>query len=128
MARIYSNENFPLDIVTRLRQKGHDVLTSYEAGQANQKIPDAAVVAFATQENRIVITLNRDDFVCLHRGGIEHTGIIICKDDRDYDGQAQAIQACLTENSDLSDRLIRIKKQNQPKAKSPVFVYQKYAR
>jgi hypothetical protein len=57
-----------------------------------------------------------------------HKGMIICKDDRDYDGQTQAIQTCLTENPVLSDRLIRIKKQNQPKAKSPVFVYQEYAR
>jgi predicted nuclease of predicted toxin-antitoxin system len=128
MARLYSNENFPIDIVLRLREIGHDILTSYEAGQANQKIADIVVVSFATQENRIVITLNRDDFVRIHRTGIGHMGIIICKDDRDYDGQTQAIQTCLTANPVLSNRLIRIKKRNQLKAKSSVFICQEYAR
>lgn len=32
MARFYSNENFPLPVVERLRALGHDVLTTYEAG------------------------------------------------------------------------------------------------
>lgn len=36
MARLYSNENFPLAMVIALRQLGHDALTSKEAGQANQ--------------------------------------------------------------------------------------------
>ncbi|MFN6470626.1 MAG: DUF5615 family PIN-like protein [Nostoc sp. SerVER01] len=57
MANLYSNENFPLEIVRFLRQFGYDVLTSYEAGQANQGIPDDAVLLFATQENRILVTL-----------------------------------------------------------------------
>jgi uncharacterized protein with PIN domain len=128
MARLYSNENFPIDIVRQLRQMGHDVLTSYEAGQANQKISDAAVLSFATQDDRIVITLNREDFIQLHRSGIEHRGIIICKDDRDYESQSQFVQNLLAENPDLSDRLLRVKKQNQPGSSSPVFVDQEYAR
>jgi len=126
MARLYSNENFPLDIVWQLRQLGYDVLTSYEAGQANQGIPDDAVLSFATQQSRILITLNREDFIALHRSGISHTGIIICKDDRDYLGQAQALQAYLSENPDFTNRLIRIKKQNQPKSDRQVFIYQEY--
>ncbi len=32
MVKLYSNENFPMDIVRELRQLGYDVLTSYEAG------------------------------------------------------------------------------------------------
>jgi hypothetical protein len=32
MARLYSNENFPLPVVHRLRTLGHDVLTIQEAG------------------------------------------------------------------------------------------------
>jgi len=50
MTRLYSNENFPLDMVIELRKLGHDVLTSYEAGQANQGIPDIEVLAFAIRE------------------------------------------------------------------------------
>jgi hypothetical protein len=48
MAAIYSNENFPKRVGEKLRRLGHDVLTSYEAGQANQKIPDDQVLAYAT--------------------------------------------------------------------------------
>lgn len=48
MARFYSNENFPLPVVEQLRKLGHDVLTSYEAGNANRSVPDREVLAFAT--------------------------------------------------------------------------------
>ena len=47
MARLYSNENFPLPVVEELRQLGHDVLTTLEAGYAGQAISDEAVLDFA---------------------------------------------------------------------------------
>ena len=47
MTRFYSNENFPMELVNQLRQLGYDVLTSYDAGQANQAIKDEKVLAFA---------------------------------------------------------------------------------
>ncbi|MEG4227578.1 DUF5615 family PIN-like protein [Microcoleus sp. N9_B2] len=128
MTKIYCDENFPLDIVGHLRQLEYDFLTCYEAQNANQGIPDETVLAFATQQQRILVTLNRDDFIALHRTGVAHSGIIICKDDRDYGGQAQALHACLSENPDLTNRLVRIKKQNQPKSVSQVFIYQEYDR
>lgn len=110
-----------------LRDYGHDVLTSYEAGQANQGIPDPEVLIFATNQNRILITFNRDDFIDLHRSGMTHSGIIICKDDRDYQGQAKFINDFLqSQRTELSDRLIRIQKQNQPKSSTPVFVIREY--
>jgi len=62
MARLYSNENFPLKVVKRLRELGHDVLTSQEAKQANQSVPDEDVLAFATKQNRILLTINRRHF------------------------------------------------------------------
>lgn len=49
MTDFYSDENFPIDAVRVLRQFGHDVLTSYEAGQANQGIPDDDVLAYAVR-------------------------------------------------------------------------------
>ena len=82
MTRFYSNENFPLDLVTELRNLGYDVLTSYKAEQANQSISDENVLKFAHSRGRIVITLNRKDFISIHRQGIEHSGITICKEDR----------------------------------------------
>jgi hypothetical protein len=47
MSLLYADENFPLAAVVQLRGLGHDVLTAFEAGQANQKIPDPAVLAYA---------------------------------------------------------------------------------
>lgn len=129
MARFYSNENLPIDLVEALRQLSHDVLTSYEAGQVNQNIPDQAMLVFATANRRCVITLNRQDFIALHRSGVSHSGIIICKEDRDYQGQAQTLHRYLeTSGQDLGDRLIRIQKQNQPKSKAQVFVVKDNAR
>ncbi|MEA5616885.1 DUF5615 family PIN-like protein [Cronbergia sp. UHCC 0137] len=40
LERLYADDNFPLAIVPQLRQIQYDLLTSYEAGQANQGIPD----------------------------------------------------------------------------------------
>jgi hypothetical protein len=127
LARFYSNENFAIDIVQILRDYGHDILTSYDADQANQSIPDPEVLIFATNQNRVLITFNRDDFIELHRSGINHSGIIICKDDRDYLGQAKFIDDFLqSQTVELSDRLIRIQKQNQPKSSTPVFIIREY--
>ncbi|GAA6618978.1 DUF5615 family PIN-like protein [Scytonema sp. NUACC26] len=136
MIKFYSNENFPIDIVRELRQFGYDVLTSYEAGQANQGIPDEGVLTFATQNARVVITLNRDDFIILHQSGISHNGIIICKTDRDYIGQAQSLYTYLQDLKSqgydstvvLQNRPVRIKKQNQPKSSRQVFIIQEYPR
>jgi len=128
MVDFYSNENFPIDAVRVLRQLGHDVLTSYEAGQANQGIPDDDVLTYATRQNRAVITLNRKDFIQIHRSSIAHTGIVICKDDRDYQGQMRSLHHHLLAVPDLSNRLLRVQKQNQPNAKQQAFVVREYGR
>jgi predicted nuclease of predicted toxin-antitoxin system len=125
---LYANENFPFEMVIALRQCGYDITTTYEAGQANQGIPDDEVLVFAQQQNRTVITLNRDDFVKLHRSGVRHYGIVICKDDRDYSGQVQTLHTYFQSQSDLTNRAIRVKKQNQPKSSSPIFIVQEYGR
>lgn len=129
MARLYSNENLPIDLVRFLRQFNHDVLTSYDAGRANQNIPDHEVLAFAIADNRSVITLNRQDFIRLHRSGIAHSGIIICKEDRNYQGQAEALHYYLeTLGNAMDNRLIRVQKQNQPKAEGQIFIVKNYHR
>ena len=129
MARLYSNENLAIDLVEALRQFNHDILSSYDAGQANQGIPDDKVLDYATLNDRIVITFNRDDFVALHRNGVSHAGIIICKDDRDYLGQAQTLHNYLgTQVDRLYNRLIRVQRQNQPKSSQKLFVVREYLR
>jgi predicted nuclease of predicted toxin-antitoxin system len=47
MARFYADEQFPFPVVELLRNLGHDVLTVQEAGNADQRIPDDEVLAFA---------------------------------------------------------------------------------
>jgi hypothetical protein len=43
MARLYANENFPLPAVEALRGLGHDILTTYESGNAGIALPDEQV-------------------------------------------------------------------------------------
>ncbi|GET43983.1 DUF5615 family PIN-like protein [Microseira wollei] len=113
MLKFYSNENFPMEMVYLLRSLGYDVLTSYEAGQANQKIPDERVLIYATNAGRIVITENRQDFIDLHFTTSNHAGIVICKADRDYAGKVQAIHNFFTQDTQpMNNRLIRVMKQN----------------
>ena len=46
--------------------------------QANQRITDEDVLAFATEHRRAVVTMNRRDFVRFHRRSAEHAGIVVC--------------------------------------------------
>lgn len=124
--KFYSNENFPLPMVRKLREKGYDILTSLEADQANQGIPDEYVLKFAVECNLTIITLNRDNFIKLHQENKQHSGIVICKADRDYAGQIETLDQYLQTQTTLKNRLIRIKKQNQLKTKKQIFVVQEY--
>lgn len=108
MARLYSNENFPLPVVEELRRWGHDVLTIQETGKANQEYPDDAVLQIATDDQRIVLTINRKDFIRLHRQSSDHSGIIICTADYDFKGQAERIHKAIAEHKTLSGQLIRV--------------------
>ncbi|WP_392536009.1 hypothetical protein [Nostoc sp. C117] len=82
------------------------------------------------------MTLNRDDFIALHSSGISHNNIIIYKTDKDYVGQTQTLHAYLQDIKSqslawamtLQNRLIRVKKQNQPKSSKQVFIIQEYLR
>ncbi|MGI0496251.1 DUF5615 family PIN-like protein [Limnospira platensis] len=128
MFRFYANENLTVEVVNGLRQLGCDVLTSYEAGNANQGIPDEQVLVTATESNRCVVTFNRDDFVKLHRSGAAHEGIIICKDDPDQQGLVKVLQDYLATQKTLKNRLIRVLKKNQPGKAQPVFIVREYFR
>ena len=105
-ARLYSNENFPLPVVLRLRELGHDVLTSFDAGNANQGILDPEVLAFAVAAGRCLLTLNRKDFMRLHRENPRHAGIVVCREDADFTRQAERIHAALPDGP--AGKLIRV--------------------
>ena len=90
MARFYANENFPLPVVERLRQLGHDVTTVQETGKGSQQTSDDVVLQTATADRRAVLTLNRKHFVRLHHASPNHAGIVACTVDADFEGQARA--------------------------------------
>lgn len=109
MARLYSNENFHRSVVLFLRELGHDVLTTKEAGLANQGIPDKRVLQFAISKNRIVLTFDRPDFIRLHRNDPNHAGIIACTEDSNSQALAPRIHEALLLSDHLLDKkLIQI--------------------
>ena len=110
MAAIYANENFPRRVVEALRTLGHDVLTSQEAGRANQMVPDEDVLRFAIELGRAVLTLNRLDFFRLHRDtGGRHAGIIACtRDDASPVGFADRIDTAIRSVESLEGQLLRV--------------------
>lgn len=119
MAKLYANENLDLAIVEILRSLQHDVLTTLEAGNANQKVPDSEVLAFAHKQNRIVVTFNYQDFKQLHRISPTHSGIIICTEDKDVAALAQRIHYALEKaGGSLENQLVRI---NRPNLSSQKF-------
>jgi len=108
MARLYSNENFPLPVVEELRRLGHDVLTVQETGKAGQSMSDEDILAFACAEKRLMLTLNRKHFIRLHLEQREHCGIIACTADADFVGLARRIHDAIEAHTQVSRPLIRV--------------------
>lgn len=108
MAALYSNENFPLPSVLELRRLGHDVLTIQETGRADRAMPDEAVLAFASEARRILLTLNRRHFILLHNAGKSHAGIVVCTFDPDFAALATRVHEALTTESDMVNKLVRV--------------------
>ena len=89
------------------------MLTIQEVGQADRSVPDDVVLAFAVQENRIVLTFNRKHFIKLHREIPNHAGIIVCTFDPDFEALANRIHEAVQQNQKTSGELIRV---NRPQA------------
>src|SRR6266404_5735791 len=104
MPLLYGNENFPLPVVTGLRQFGYDVTTVQETKL--QAAPDEDVLAFAVRQGRAVLTLNRKHFIRLHRSWPEHAGIVVCTFDPDFPGQAARIDALIKQEGELAGKLL----------------------
>ncbi len=112
MAKLYANENFPVQTVEELRRLGHDVLTTHESGKSNQGIDDGTVLQFAATEGRCVVTINRKDFIRLHRSGVNHAGIVVCTQDPDYAALAGRIHTAINDCVALNEQLIRVVRGN----------------
>jgi hypothetical protein len=123
MALLYADENFDHPIVAHLRSMGHDVLTAQQAGQANQRILDPQVLAFATVQGRAVWTFNRRHFVRLHlrmAPGNSHAGIIVCTWDDDVAALALRIHQAITALPSLTNQLLKISKpSSRPSSGAP---------
>jgi predicted nuclease of predicted toxin-antitoxin system len=113
MARFYTDEQFPFPVVQLLRGLGHDVLTVQEAGYASQKIPDEEVLAFAISQERSILTINRDDFIRLHRLNNDHFGIIVCTNNRNWEQFAALINEAVISKISLRKELIRVVRPSQ---------------
>ena len=83
-------------------------MTVQEAGNADQAIPDDEVLAFACSEQRAVLTLNRRDFINLHKSQPRHFGIIVCTYDADFAGQAQRIHDAIELQPSVQNELLRV--------------------
>ena len=73
--RLCANENLPEDCILRLRQEGHDVLWIREAAPGSS---DTAVLARAREENRLLITFDKDfGELVFRRGAKASLGIVL---------------------------------------------------
>jgi predicted nuclease of predicted toxin-antitoxin system len=62
-------------VVNALVRHGVNVLTAHEAQRCGQT--DAEQLAFATKEQRVLVTFDTD-FLALHQTGVAHAGIAWC--------------------------------------------------
>ena len=107
MARLYADENIRRSVVEILRSLGHDVLTAFEANQANQKIPDEEVLRFAISKQRVLLTYNRRHFIRLHSTNPIHSGIVVCTEDNDVAALAKRIHEAVS-GKNIGNQIIRI--------------------
>jgi predicted nuclease of predicted toxin-antitoxin system len=108
VARFYADEQFPFPVVELLCALGHDVLTVQAAGNAGQKIPDDEVLAFAIENARSILTINKSDFVRLHRHSGNHFGIVVCSSNRNWEQFAARIDEAVKTEVSLQGKLIRV--------------------
>ena len=108
MARLYADENFPLPAVIKLRQLEHDVTALVESEDAEKAVPDDEVLNLAKNQNRVLLTLNRRDFIQLHNESSSHAGIVVCTFDADFVALAERIHDRLEKTPDMSRKLVRV--------------------
>ncbi len=72
--KLLANENLPQDSVLLLRERGYDV---YSIGSDNPSISDEVVMGIAIEQNRVIITFDRDYGELIFRKGYRpNAGVI----------------------------------------------------
>jgi hypothetical protein len=82
MFRLYIDEDSgDRDLVQTLRARGVDVITAQEVGMIERT--DAEHLQFATEQDRVLYSFNRGDFLRLHSlyvaEGRTHAGILLAR-------------------------------------------------
>ena len=82
MFRLYIDEDSgDRDLVQALRARGVDVVTAQEVGMIERT--DVEHLQFATEQNRVLYSFNRGDFLRLHSlclvEGRTHAGILLAR-------------------------------------------------
>lgn len=101
-------------LVSFLRAAGHDVLTVNEADIAGS--PDNKILEYASQNNRVVLTRNCDDFDELHQSGLTHSGIFAIYEGKDQSknmsrqSMVRAIQNIEASGIDIENCFIELNK------------------
>ncbi|MEM7800453.1 MAG: DUF5615 family PIN-like protein [Chloroflexota bacterium] len=71
--RFQTDEHIPAAVIAGLNRRHINVLSTLQAGLLGAT--DEMQLAFATQEERVLVTQD-DDFLTLHSHGIKHAGIV----------------------------------------------------
>ena len=109
MAAFYANENLARQVVEALREFGHDVLTTFEAGKANSAVADSDVLAFAAASRRILLTYNRLHFLRLHeQRNTDPSGIVLSTFDPDFERQARNIDSAVRAEVEMRNKILRV--------------------
>ncbi|MBI4670737.1 MAG: DUF5615 family PIN-like protein [Chloroflexi bacterium] len=83
----YFDEDFDLNVMDALRERGYEVYSARDKGftteKLGRKVSDAEQLAYAVSHAWTVVTFNRGDFANLHTEyltkGWEHNGIIVSR-------------------------------------------------
>lgn len=111
MARLYLDENIDTSLCLPLIEYGHDVITVLDAGNSGDS--DEAILKYAIENTRAVVTHNRRHFMRLHKAHEEiHCGIVICTYDPDLVMLALHIHEALDTNEPIENKLIRVTRTN----------------
>jgi hypothetical protein len=98
MADVYLDEDVSEFVAPPLHLRGHDVLTTTEAGTKGYK--DPRQLAYAARAGRVLISANRGDFVMLHEAWLRWS--------RDWAVEAQAVHAGILVVQSGSGRLAEL--------------------
>lgn len=76
--KFYFDEHIPSAVADALQQQGLDVLTVQAANRRG--LSDDEQLDFATQENRVMVTMD-SDYIALAAQGVSHAGIAFITSD-----------------------------------------------